>query len=372
MLGAEEHDRLVGRFNASAMGDAPWPETMEQLASAFDSQVSVVRANDSSNRVLDFAAYPFSRQFAAEFFAGDVYGNDPRVKAIAKVRPGTIYFDHALYDVDQINRDPFARACNDAIGIKYSLGAVADLPDGATGVLAILQSETKGHASESAIVAFGRLAPHWAQAMSLGQVLERRASTQDALLEALADKADGVILLNRLGMPTFMNDAARTILVAGDGLAFCAARFITRRGPETRKLQGLIHDAVSASRPSEVRPRGQMLITRPSARRPYVVRVMGAPRTERFQAGGGIACVIHLHDLAAVRLPSQAVLCAIFGLSEREADLAVGMVRCASLTGAAIDCGMALNTARNHLHSIFRKSGTRTQAEAIQLFTRLA
>jgi DNA-binding NarL/FixJ family response regulator len=62
---------------------------------------------------------------------------------------------------------------------------------------------------------------------------------------------------------------------------------------------------------------------------------------------------------------------AILGLSEREADLGVALVRCPSLPQAAADCGMAFNTARNHLQSIFRKSGTSSQAEAVQLFSRL-
>jgi DNA-binding CsgD family transcriptional regulator len=47
-------------------------------------------------------------------------------------------------------------------------------------------------------------------------------------------------------------------------------------------------------------------------------------------------------------------------------------VRCANLAGAAAQAGMALNTARNHLQGIFRKSGTASQAEAVLLFSRLA
>ena len=61
----------------------------------------------------------------------------------------------------------------------------------------------------------------------------------------------------------------------------------------------------------------------------------------------------------------------MFGLSEREADLAVELVRCASLADAAAQAGMALNTARNHLQNIFRKSGATNRAEAVQLFSRL-
>ncbi len=321
---------------------------------------------------MDFETYPFSREFAAKFYASELYRSDPRIQRFELVRPGSVYFDHALFDIEEMNRNPQVRACNEALGTKYSLGAVARMPDGAVSWMALLSTEAQGHASRDAIAAFRRLAPHWSQAQALGQVLERNAATQDALLEALADKADGVILLDRSGAPVFMNDSAHAILSAGDGLAFGEHGFATRRSSETRKLRSLIHDAISSDRISEARPRGQMLLTRPSGRHPYALRVLGAPRSERFRAGIGFACVIHVHDLAAVRLPSRQTLSAIFGLSEREADFAIEMVRCAGLGAAAAACGMALNTARNHLQSIFRKSGTKSQAEAIQLFTRLA
>ncbi len=222
--------------------------------------------------------------------------------------------------------------------------------------LTLLSTEAEGHASQAAIRSFQRLAAHMRQAVSLGQVVEQRAATQAALLDALARRADGVILLDRSGAPSFLNDTARAVLAAGDGLAFAGGAFVTRRGPETRRLQQLIGDAIALVPPSESRPGGEMLVTRADGRRPYVVRVMPAPKTERFLSGLCVACVIHLHDLAAVRVPSASLLCAAFGLTEREAELAIELVRCAGLAGAAENAGMALNTARNHMQAIFARA----------------
>jgi DNA-binding CsgD family transcriptional regulator len=207
--------------------------------------------------------------------------------------------------------------------------------------------------------------------LSLGAVIEQRTATQSALLEALSAKADGVILLSRSGTPTFMNDAARKILASGDGLSFSKQGLVAQRGPETRRLQGLMQAALAASTDSSAQPGGHMMVTRRSGLRPYVVRVMPAPPVERFLARHGAACVIHIHDLAAARLPSKATLHAVFGLSERESDLAIELVRCASLADAAENARMAVNTARNHLQSIFRKTGTSSQADAVQLISRL-
>lgn len=264
------------------------------------------------------------------------------------------------------------RASCDALKVKYQLGAVLRLPNETVGALTMLRSEAEGHASEACIAAFGRLAPHIEQACALGHVLEQRTATQAILLDALARKADGVILLGSGGMPTFMNDAAQALLADGDGLAFRAGTFAASRGPETRRLQAMIRDAIAASAGSRVRPGGQMLVTRPSGKRPVIIRAIPAPPAERFLSGESIRCVLYLHDLAAVRLPSKTTLCSVFGLTEREADLSVELARRVNLAAAAAGAGMSLNTARNHLQSVFRKCGVSSQSEAMQLFGHLA
>ncbi|HEY2017518.1 MAG TPA: hypothetical protein VGH38_28630, partial [Bryobacteraceae bacterium] len=151
MLGSNEHDLLVGRLYASALGEASWAGTLQDIAGAFGIHTSLVTVRNRESQIVDFATYPIPQDFAANFFAGEVYNNDPRMKIIANVRPGSIYYDHGLYDIDEINRDPYSKACNDAIGTKYSLGAVAALPDGSTGAFGLLSTEAQGHASQSAI-----------------------------------------------------------------------------------------------------------------------------------------------------------------------------------------------------------------------------
>lgn len=199
-----------------------------------------------------------------------------------------------------------------------------------------------------------------------------RGASQLALLEALAMKADGIILLAHAGAISFANDCARRILADGDGLSWTANGFLTRRGPETRRLRRIIAEAIaSAIKSSPVRSDAEMLITRPSGRWPYVVRVLPSSIREAAFSAMDFACIIHLRDLAEVRTPSRSLLVAIFGLTAREADLAVELVRCASLAQAAELSRMAINTARNHLHDVFRKCGVHSQGELLQLLSRL-
>lgn len=371
MLGQGDHDAIVSRIYASALGDGSWGDTLGFLARSFRSDAAVLRLADLSG---EFIAAESSRpdpNEASAYYLGELFSKDPRSPRLLNAPLGSIYYDHLLWDVEEMNQNRWCREACEVLGVTYQLGTHIRLPNNLTLCIAILSTEAEGHASAEAIAAFRRLAPLVEQACALGQVIEAQTATRTALLNGLASKADGVILLSAAGTPTFMNDAAAAILASGDGLTLSEGTFLTRRPPETRRLQHLVQSALSGVKQSEAPPGGRVLVTRPSGRRPYVVSVMASPPTERFLAGRAIGCVLHLQDLAAVRLPSREALQEVFGLTEREADLAIELVSCADLQRAATKAQMSVNTARNHLQSISRKTGVKGQTELVQLLGRL-
>jgi DNA-binding CsgD family transcriptional regulator len=331
----------------------------------------MVQMSDAPRHIFAVESFGYSPNFTADFLTSDAFLKDPRVPYFQAVPLGTVYYDHMLYDVAEIGRNRWVQESCEVLEVKYQLGSMFGLPSNVRAGVTLLRTEKEGHAPEDAVRAFQRLAPHIEQACKLGYVITREAGTRFALLDALARKADGVVLLDRGGCPIFMNDAAHNILIAGDGLSFSAGDFVAARAPETRRLQKMIGTVLRPHGQSDASPGGQVLISRISGKRPYVVSIMAAPPTERFLAKASINCIIHIQDLSFVHLPSIGSLHAVFGLTEREAALAIELVRSTSLEMAAMSAGMALNTARNHLQSIFRKTATNGQAEAIQLLGRL-
>ena len=111
-----------------------------------------------------------------------------------------------------------------------------------------------------------------------------------------------------------------------------------------------------------------ILVTRPSGKSPYIVCVTPAPGNA---AARGNHCVVHIVDLAAHAPLSKQVACTTFGLSDREGDLAVELARSSDLKSAAARAGMALNTARNHMHSIFAKCRVHSQLELSRILAKL-
>jgi len=371
MLSESVQNAIVRRIYDSALGDVSWSQTLSDIAGHFGSSAALFQVNDPDYRDLHIENHGYSLEFANAYLASDSYWRDPRVAYFRNLRSGDVYCDRLLYDVDAMLRNPYVRANCDTLKVTYQLGAVMNLSNDVMGAITMLRTDREGDASEEQLNAYRNLAPHMEQACALGLLIEQQATTQSVLLEALSRKADGVIMLSNRGIPVFTNDAAQRILGAQDGLKFDTTGFSTRRGPETRRLNAMIAGAIAASCDSTVRPGGQMLITRPSGRLPLVARLMPAPATERFLSRPAIACVIHLHDPAALLVPSHETLQAVFGLTQREADLAVELVRFADLAAAATEAGMAFNTARVHLQNIFRKCAVSSQVQLVRLFSNL-
>lgn len=369
IVGEKDRRELLNRLYASATGEAPWSRTLEFAAGRFESGGSLFGVNDDSRRVLAMESHCFTPEFMASYFPGEIYANDPRIPYIAKVPLGTAFADRTLYDVVEMGRDPRVRQAIDALGFDEEIGLKLRLPDGNVVGIAFLRSPRDGGHSDEALRSLRRLAPEIEQACALGFFIERQAATQSALLEAMSRKADGVILMGANGTITFENDAAARMLAADDGLLCVGAGLLTRRPPETRKLLHLIDHVLKADdeRPSG----GQMLVSRCSAKPPYVVRVMPPPPVECFLSSRNIACIVLVQDLARDSVSGD-TLRQLFGLSLREADLAAALVRRGCLQRAAADVAMATNTARNHLQSIFLKTCVNSQVALISLLSQLA
>jgi len=153
MLSVDQHSDIVARIYASALGDTPWTATLAHLANAFRSTAALVQISDPTFTQLRVENHGHSREFTERFYASDTYARDPRVAYYHRIKPGTVYYDHALYDMEEMERDPFCRESCNILGVKYQLGAVMTLSDATIGAITVLQTDREGHASAGAIAA---------------------------------------------------------------------------------------------------------------------------------------------------------------------------------------------------------------------------
>jgi DNA-binding CsgD family transcriptional regulator len=370
MIVDDEEDALASRFYDASCGVGSWEDTLGRLAHALRSDATMfVTHRPGTMSALEARSHNYPNEFLASFFAGEIYAHDPRMPAIASVPPGRTYFDELLYDVDEVGRDPWVRASTDTLGMSAQVGARLRLPEGGEASLCLLRRTRESDTLEARAAAMRRIAPRIEQALALGYLVERERETRWGLLECIAAKADAMLLLDPFFRPSFMNDAAERLLQSDDGLTLAGGTLRALRRPEDLTLRRLLVGCIEGD--GGVRRGGRLLVSRRSRRKPYVLTAIAPPDREIFLTSHRLACLVHISDLAAPPVPAAADLRSVFGLSRRESELAAQLVRAPQLDIAAVRSGMAVNTARNHLQSIFSKTGAAGQAELVQLLGRI-
>ena len=111
---------------------------------------------------------------------------------------------------------------------------------------------------------------------------------------------------------------------------------------------------------------------RPSGRRPY--HVIAAPLRRRPAPFAGIAAPVALVLIRDSELQRPVGLDALkqgYGLTSREAELALAFSEGETLQRTADRLGIMYETARTHLRHILSKTGTSRQAELMALLQRM-
>ena len=196
-----------------------------------------------------------------------------------------------------------------------------------------------------------------------------RVYAENRAARVLLDSAPrGILLLGQRGQATYLNEEARRICGAADGIQLenDELQFNDLAAAEAFKsfLAEARADAPDGGRP----PTAGMTITRTSEAPPYQLIAYGLGSNSRQAAldeREGLA-VAMLHDPSEAEVPDERLLKTYFGLTPAESQLTQSLCEGRSLPLAAEKNSISVNTARTHLRSVFQKVGVHSQAALVQ------
>jgi DNA-binding CsgD family transcriptional regulator len=177
----------------------------------------------------------------------------------------------------------------------------------------------------------------------------------------------GVIVVDRDLQIMNTNEKARHYLVAQEGLSARSGKLHIGRAGIMRRIQ----EAVL-----------QMMVSIPLKGLDKDLAIVGVPDSEsRIRYAVRIGGTLHPPDDCWVLLVvaelisgnevSRSELSAVFGLSEREAELAELFSKGMRVEQIAPMMGVSINTARMHLRHVFLKTGCCTQVELARVIARV-
>jgi DNA-binding CsgD family transcriptional regulator len=358
---------LVARLYEAGFGRADWYEPMEAIRAAFGGAGSVIfDLHPESGRI--------SNWFAPGLTTGDRYAEEanainPRMKFSLAAPLGHIAWDYRFIPEPEMDRHDFYHWTRQTGDMKYFLGTrLFDDPKSNTSAFTSIEfARRHGHVSRRQIEIYTKLRGHMANAWSLSRLAQRSQATDQirALMESQA--GCGIVVLDSVGAIHSANDRAAAILRQNDGLAIRNGLLVARHASETRRLRELLRTCCSTSRTGFGSAGGAVAITRGSAQPRYIVRAMPVTAASHPRPADLPAVIVTITDPALPIGIRPEVLSDLYGLSRREADLAVQLSAGLALREAASAAGMRYNTARNHIRPIFQKTGASNQLQLVNI-----
>lgn len=223
------------------------------------------------------------------------------------------------------------------------------------------------------------LNPHLKRVMQLNRQLQRASlyqsiaeiSTEHVAAAMIVTDGDSVIKYASSNATQFLSEGG--VLQLGPGGFLCAATT-----DQTHALQRLIHNATMDDCISAASAGGFMTLHAVDGRR---LLSMVSPLSRGMQKRIGLTqgwpmtrkyAVVFLADPdQRTRLPSE-LLSTFFGLTEKEAALAMHLGGGGTLASYSESQFVSQNTARTQLKSVFRKTGVKRQSELVALLNRLS
>jgi DNA-binding CsgD family transcriptional regulator len=347
-------------FTEAALNPANWVKALDAAAVATESYGAVLIP--MSGGVLP--SLPFTESIAGSFEAyirDGWYQRDERFRGTAVMKRLGVVDDLDILNADAISRHPYYQEFLAPHGLRWFAGVKVACGD-EFWCLSIQRTIEQGPFSEAEKRRLADLSSRLSASAAVAQALGAAAAS--GALEAFEASATGVLLVNRHGRIFRSNRSAERLLV-GD-VEINKSQLVTRNSAAGALLNAKIGALLQRVDGGLSEP---VLLPR-NDRRPllaYAVRFFGATAN----AFADCQAMIVLIDLDDGPKPPEATLRSVFRLSEAEARLGAQLATGDSLESVAGRLGIAKETSRSQLKSVFAKTGVRRQSELVAVLARL-
>lgn len=232
-------------------------------------------------------------------------------------------------------------------------------------IISMTRSASRGDFEAGDVERCGVLAAHLNRAARVSQHVEESRLMLESLSEVLERSPTGVLLLDREGRVVFANRTASVMANAADGFVLRRARVEAVHRDSDAALQRLIAAATGQLHRTDAPRGGALRLPRTEGRPDY--SVAAAPLAGQPSLLLRPVAFLLITDPAIASTRQQSVIGELFGLSPAELRVAERLMLGDSPEEAAAALSIRISTARWHLGSLYRKTGTNRQAQLVQL-----
>jgi len=211
------------------------------------------------------------------------------------------------------------------------------------------------------------IVPHLRRAMIIGNVIELRRTEAATLLDLVDGLSAAMFLVSAGGRIVHANASGHAMLAQGSLLRVAAGRLTTADAPAEQALDHAMTGDLGGDAAGGVKSTPVPLRARDGDR--YVAHVLPLACIARARAG--ISCeaaaAVLVHKPAVETGISQEVIGKHYKLSRTELRVLLAFVQLDGADELAERLGIAVPTAKTHLHRVFTKTGAKRKADLVKL-----
>lgn len=360
---SEKHAKLFGSLDRAALDPAAWNDVCDGLAALVGATGGLLIPYDVEDRTSTMPHSPRLGEMLDEFIKSGWVKRDFRATGFPKAISTGFVTDQDLITIEEMRKHPYYAEWLASFGLQWFAG-IAFTVEGKTWGAAVQGTPERGPFLSDDVGELLRVRENLSLAARRAAALgNQRVASLEA---AFAASERGVLALGWSGRIAWQNARAEAML--RDCELVGAGRLRSADPALDRKLANLVDGALG------FRPNSGLVLPSPvlaPARDGRTLSVDAIPMPRDFRSLlSGASVLVTLHEVAPARLGVHD-LRARFRLTAREMELSAHLLSGKRLAHAAEMMGMSVSTARQHVKSVFAKTGTHGQAELVALLGRL-
>jgi DNA-binding CsgD family transcriptional regulator len=287
--------------------------------------------------------------------------NDPRHAAALTCEVGKPQIDGMLVDVRSFQRSTIFNEFFRPSDIPYHIATWIERTAERGVVLSIQGTWKRGAFDEADRDRIALLVPHVRRIVAMKDRMSRAQMRASGLLEMMDRLPYGVLLLGSDLEILEASALARDLLASRSGVHADGGRLGFSRAIDERAFVARLKED-----PSRARLGDTVVISRAGLRPPLSLLVLPLKATQESWLRPTARWIVLLFDPEANRPVAEVALQRALGISPAEAALARRLASGLTVTQAAVQLAISLNTARTQLKSVFAKVGVRSQAQLVR------
>jgi len=365
-LTVEQFSGLVRLIYEGALDPTAWRQFLKSMCELLSGNSAVIilripRLGEVPLKV-DFGAIPeLSPTYFNKYLAMDPFVQLPEGRAV------TLH-DFTNPDIEQTD---YFRDWLEPMDMVYVMGVDLSYKGRRHVRLRICRPRKAGNFSAADCTFVEMFVPHLKTAIQVLSDLDVAASERSVYAEAMDQLTLASIVVDESGRILHATRLAESILAENDGISRCNDLLYLANREDSKRFRELLSHAVDAQRSAKPALVDVMRVRRTSGRPDIGVVVRPSTsgvdkNNERLTASIAVFLSTTTTEAREQTVPSE-VIQKLFGLTPKEATLALRLASGESLHEASAQLGISPNTGRAHLRSIFAKTGVDRQVRLVRV-----